>query len=349
MGKLKDRVLFNLVREYLTVYLPKQRCASPNTIRSYKKTLEMFLEYAKRVRGIQLFDVTFDMLNRDTVAGFLDDIEEKQHCGVSTRNQRLASIKAFLKYCSDAEPSLTKYYLDVGAVPVKKSASNEIIEYMSERAIRILFEQPDTSDKKELRDLFLMVLLYDSAARVQELLDLRICDVHLGQTPTLTLLGKGRKYRTVPLTMRTVKHFQNYLRVYHAGENEYSVEPLFYTVRRGTRDKLSAQTVRVFLLGYGAEARKYCPEIPENVHPHLFRHSRAMHLYQNGMDLTLISQWLGHANLQTTLVYAHADTEQKRAAIELATGADNPMKQAGKSIGYHIDDEETLKKLYGLK
>ena len=111
---------------------------------------------------------------------------------------------------------------------------------------------------------------------------------------------------------------------------------------------MSANNVRVLLKEYGLTAKKYCSEIPDNVHPHLFRHSRAMHLYQGGMDLTLVSQWLGHANLQTTLIYAHADTEQKRTAIDKATGSNNPIKQ-NYSYGIDPNDEETLKRLYGLR
>ncbi len=105
--------------------------------------------------------------------------------------------------------------------------------------------------------------------------------------------------------------------------------------------------VRKFLKKYGDAARQSCNEIPENIHPHLFRHSRAMHLYQHGMDLTLISQWLGHSNLETSLIYAHADTEQKRRAIEKAMGKD---ASAGVDIPkYSITDDELLKRLYGLK
>ena len=99
---------------------------------------------------------------------------------------------------------------------------------------------------------------------------------------------------------------------------------------------------------HGNEAREVYPEIPEIVHPHMFRHSRAMHLYQGGMDLTLVSQWLGHANLQTTLIYAHADTEQKRKAIELAEHSGSPTRKSPSTDRYTVSDEETLKKLYGL-
>ena len=110
---------------------------------------------------------------------------------------------------------------------------------------------------------------------------------------------------------------------------------------------MSDDNVRKFLRRYGASARRNCPEVPENVHPHLWRHSRAMHLYQHGMALSLISQWLGHSNLETTLVYAYADTEQKRRAIEKSMGRD---VIAGVNLPkYSVSDEEVLKKLYGLK
>jgi integrase len=99
---------------------------------------------------------------------------------------------------------------------------------------------------------------------------------------------------------------------------------------------------------YGETARGKCKEIPENIHPHMLRHSRAMHLYQNGMDLTLVSQWLGHASLESTLIYAHADTEQKRAAIEKATSQSSTLR-CRPSVRFDVNDDEVLKRLYGLK
>jgi site-specific recombinase XerD len=100
---------------------------------------------------------------------------------------------------------------------------------------------------------------------------------------------------------------------------------------------------------YGVSAKKKCAEVPDNVHPHLWRHTRAMHLYQHGMDLTLVSQWLGHANLETTLIYAHADTEHKRKAIEAAVPDDSPLKSFTNADRYTVSDDETLKRLYGLR
>ena len=160
------------------------------------------------------------------------------------------------------------------------------------------------------------------------------------------LLGKGKKTRVVPIMDETVKHYLNYLSIYHKDENEYSTSPLFYIKRGDVIHTMSDDNIRKFLNHYGDLAREICPEVPIKIHPHLFRHSRAMHLYQHGMDLTLISQWLGHSNLETTLIYAHADTKQKREAIEKSMGeniigsVDIPK--------YTIEDEDILKKLYGL-
>lgn len=349
MGRLKDRRLFDMLHEYFTIYLPNYRPASEHTLRSYKKVVDIFLEYLKQKHNASLFDLSFDMIDRETMQSFATHLSDEKHCGASTCNQRMACLKAFLKFCSESDPALAKYYLHMEGIAVRTNTNNMLIDYLSEKAVRLLIEQPDSETKKGIRDMFFMILLYDAGARVDEVLSARICDVKTESPATILLFGKGKKYRHVPLTERTVSHFRRYLKSFHEGESEYSQEYIFYTLRDGERHKMTANNVRVFLRQYGLAARKYCPEIPTNVHPHLFRHSRAMHLYQGGMDLTLVSQWLGHANLQTTLVYAHADTEQKRAAIELANGLGNPTKKNPSPGKYTISDEETLKKLYGLK
>ena len=238
------------------------------------------------------------------------------------------------------------YQAALSKIP-KQKAGKIPVEYMSEEAVQTILKQPDTSTRQGIRDQFFMVLLYDTAARVQEMLDLKVCDIRPGKTPTATLLGKGSKVRTVPLMPETMEHFQNYLNVYHEGEGRYSTQPLFYILKHGNRNPMSDDNVRKFLKKYGDLARKICPEVPENIHPHLWRHSRSMHLYQHGMDLTLLSQWLGHANLETTLIYAYADTEQKRRAIEKSMGR---KVTGGIDIPrFTVSDEDTIKRLYGLK
>lgn len=193
-----------------------------------------------------------------------------------------------------------------------------------------------------------MILMYDTAARVQGIVELRICDFKLEDTPQARLHGKGNKYRSVPLMAETVSHYRNYLKLFHKDEAPTSERPLFYTVRKGICNPISDDMIRVFINQYAAQAHQQNPDVPEKIHPHIFRHSRAIHLYQHGMDLTLISQWLGHADISTTLMYAHADTEMKRKAIEKATSQYYPEVSAETSP-YDVNDDEVLKRLYGLK
>lgn len=144
-----------------------------------------------------------------------------------------------------------------------------------------------------------------------------------------------------------MEHFKNYMSVFHPNKSYASNDNLFYSQKRGMTSKICDDTIRIRMDIYAAAAREKCAEVPEHVHPHLMRHSRAMHFYQHGMDLTLISQWLGHKNYTTTLVYAYADTEAKRKAIERVMSDSNPTENI--AAKYIETDEEVIKKLYGLK
>ena len=341
MGRIKDKRLFELLHDYFSIYLPNHRSASEHTLRSYRKAVDTFLEYLKRENSISLFDVGFNMIDRDTLQSFAMYLSDEKRCSAATCGQRLACLKSFLKFCSECDSTLAKYYLCTDGLAVRVDAGNAAIDYLS--------EQPDPYTEKGQRNMFFMILLYDTGARVDEILRVRICDVKTEATPTIQLFGKGKKPRRVPLALRTVSHYKKYLQRFHPDETEYSQEYVFYTTWDGEHHRMTANNVRAFMRECGQKAREYCPEIPENVHPHLFRHSRAMHLYQGGMDLTLVSQWLGHANLQTTLVYAYADTEQKRRAIELAESSNSPTQKNPSAGKYTVSDEETLKKLYGLR
>ena len=154
------------------------------------------------------------------------------------------------------------------------------------------------------------------------------------------------KFRQVPIMAETVQHFKNYVKVFHQNACLDSTNPLFYTKRSGKRAPACADTLRKRIQKYAEIARKTCSEVPERVHPHLFRHSRAMHLYQHGMDLSLISQLLGHSNTETTLIYAYADTEAKRYAIEQAMK--NTPGFGGNAEKYTVTDKGLLQLLYAL-
>lgn len=348
MMEVIDATLFGLVHDFFKVYLPRQKRYSPHTTRSYQTAMEELFDFVKKEKGISLSEITFEMIDCHVLTDFLDALEQGG-CSISTRNHRLKGIRSFYNYVALMDPTLVIHQAEIRKVPRKNPVEVPIVKYMSETAVKALLAQPSPQSQKGLRDQFLMLLMYDTAARVQELVDIRLCDIHIGKTPTTILHGKNSKIRTVPLMKQTVEHFWNYVNVFHPQEAEYSKQYLFYTVQRGYKQQMNESTVRKLLYSYGDAAKIYCPDIPEKVHPHLLRHSRAMHLYQHGMDLTLVSQWLGHAHLDTTLIYAHADTEHKRDAIASATPTDSPLKSKLNSERFTVTDDETLKKLYGLK
>jgi len=347
-GNVKDALMFRLLHDFFKVYLPTQKNSSAHTITAYKFALDSILEYVKEQKKIGLAAVTFEMIDSKMLTAYLDDVEANGG-SVSTRNHRLACIRAFYAYAAKMEVAAVIHYDEIFKVPLKKSSEPKVIEHMSEAAVSAILAQPDATTARGLRDQFLLLMFYDTGARIAEILNIRLRDIKLGSSPKVALFGKGGKTREVPLSEKTVAHYRNFLGVFHADEPQYSEQFLFYTILHGRKNPMGTTTVRDLMTRYGASAREICLEVPENVYPHLWRHSRAMHLYQHGMDLTLVSQWLGHAQLETTLVYARADTEHKRKAIAVAVPNDSPLKSFVNPARFKITDEEMLKRLYGLR
>lgn len=345
MGRIKDKELFMLIKKFLTIYLPVQRKSSTHTVTDYRIVLDQLLMFIADRKKVPYLSVTFSMIDKSMVEAYLDHLTVEKKYAPATRNNRLAAIKSFVSYASACRTEYVSILNEISSIKAQKDDPFSKVDYMTEEAVKALLSTPDTSTKVGLRDQFIMVLLYDTGARIQEIIDIRICDIKVGRTSSVLLHGKGNKTRIVPLMQSTLAHLKNYMKVFHPGESWMSQEYLFYTERKQMRTKICDDTIRVRMNKYASIAKKDCPEVPEKVHPHLWRHTRAMHLYQHGMDLTLISQWLGHRQLTTTLVYAHANTEAKRKAIEKAMGNDTICSESA----YELDNEEKLKRLYGLK
>lgn len=340
--------LFSSIHDFLLIALPEERKCSKNTIRSYKKSLELLLDFAKEKTGKLFINLTFEDIDRNILAAFLDYLETERNCSVSTRNQRLHCIRSFYRYAAQEDISNVCHFNEIDKVK-KARQHRTLVEHMSETAVQAILAQPDTTTLIGKRDAFMMLFLYRTGIRVQELVDIQLKDIRLDNHPSLTVCGKGAKIRSIPLRTDTVRHLRHYMEFFHPEDSVYSDDHLFFTVRGGSRKRMTEDNVRSLVRKYGMLAREDCLEVPENVHPHLFRHSLAMSLYQNGVDLSLISQWLGHSCIETTLIYAHADTEIKRQAIEKAVPEKSELKQFLNADRYVIDDEELLKQLCGLK
>lgn len=350
MGKVKklvkDEKLFLLIRNFLLTYLPIHRKASPNTVTAYRTVLNQFLKFAAEQYGISVSAVTFEHFSYELVTAYLSSLITAKGYSSATWNNRLAALKAFVAYASACYPEYIALSAELAAIKAQRNDPFSKVEYLSEEAVRVLLQEPDAAKRLGLRDRMMLIFFYDTGARIQEVLNVRLCDLTLNATPKVILYGKGRKVRTVPLMKDTVLHLKQYLAVFHEEESLASEQFLFYTERKGERKPVCDDTVRLMMQKYADSAKAKCPEIPEHVHPHLWRHTRAMHLYQHGMDLTLVSQWLGHSNLETTLIYAHADIEYKRRAMNHAFG--NTDVPGITLDNYTVTDEELLKRLYGL-
>lgn len=346
MNKSIDGTFFKYVRRFLTVYLPKNKCYSVNTIKAYRDTINLFRLFLWERKQIPFTDITFDMIHHNLVYDFLEWLQSSRNCSISTRNQRLAALKSFLHYCAIEAPSLTAIYMDIQGITALRDTKKGV-SYMSQKSLKSILTQPDVKNKLGLRNRFFMIVMYDTGGRIQEVLDLRLRDISLDlDIPCIYLTGKGNKVRAVPLMEKTVLHLKEYLKVFHPTDLKNTDDPLFYTVIKGKKGAMSPDNVSVFIKKYADQARFSCPEVPGNVHAHLFRHSRAMHLYQSGIPLSYIKDFLGHESATTTSIYASADTTMIRDALEKAAGMDDAST---KEIPVWEDNEEMILKLCGLK
>ncbi|MFO1219367.1 MAG: tyrosine-type recombinase/integrase [Burkholderiaceae bacterium] len=330
------------LREWFTVFLPRQRAVSPHTITACRQAWNLLLGYVDDTRGIRLEQVTFTVLDRALIAGFLDHMAATRGWKATTYNQRLACIRSFFHYAANAEPTLAMHLADIAGVPQKKSPKSAPVCHLTTTAVTALLAAPDPATRTGLRDQFFMILMYDLAARDAEMLALTVGDID-AQRRSAQLIGKGSKPRRLPITAGTATHFQRYVKTFHPDTN--LGQPLFYTVHGHRKTPMSDDNVARFLRQHADTARQACPDMPSNVHPHMLRHSRAMHLYQAGMPLSILTEWLGHADPETTLVYAHADTEMKRAALEKAAQG---HKISPPPLPIWHDRQDIIQRLCGL-
>ena len=338
---------FKHVRGFLTVFLPKNKCYSAHTVKAYRDTLNLFRKFMSEEKKISFTSINFDLINHGVIYKFLEWLQITRGCEVATKNLLLVALKSFFSYCAMEDPALMAIYLDVQNVRPQRVIRTRV-DYMSETALKILLDQPNLNAKCGLRDRFFMILLYDSGARIQEILDLMLKDIHLNDpTPCLYLTGKGNKTRLVPLMDKTIEHLNQYMKSYHPDGYLNNDQYLFYTVIKGKKGQMSDDNVSYFLKRYAEAARQVCSEVPLRMHAHLFRHTRAMHLYQAGIPLSYIKDFLGHVSVNTTDIYASTDTSMMRAALEkiITTGS----IQASQKIPIWQDNEEMILKLCGLK
>jgi integrase/recombinase XerD len=301
--------------KYLSIHLPDIRGLSSNTIMAYRDTFTLLFRYFQEIRNIPPEKLTIQSIDRDAIAGYLDWLETSRKCSASTRNQRLASLKAFFQYLQTETPEYVYQCQQILSIPAKK-ALFKTMEYLSLDGVKAILDSPNTSTKDGRRDIVLLTLLYDSGARVQEIADMKVKDIRLNKPATIRLTGKGNKTRTVPIMEPTALLVAQYIKENILDSKEKGDYPLF---RNRSGNKLTRGGIAYILKKYVNEAKIRVPSvIPESVSPHHLRHSKAMHLLQSGVNLIYIRDFLGHVEISTTQVYAKVDGKIKREALENA-------------------------------
>jgi site-specific recombinase XerD len=301
--------------DFLSKYLPGERGMSANTITSYKAAFILLINFFEAEKNIKVNKLSLRDITKECIVEFLDWLQIKRHCSDSTRNVRLAAIHSFFNFLQYEAPENMNEWQRILSIKVKK-AKKRSMNYLTLEGIKLLLAQPDLSTKKGRRDLAMLALMYDSAARVQEIIDLTPSSVRLTKPFTIKLVGKGNKGRIVPLMDKEVVHLNYYMERTGLLQPHANLYPLFYNSRR---EKLTRAGVQHILQHNASKAREKDPRlIPEKISPHSLRHSKAMHLLQAGVNLVYIRDILGHESVQTTEVYARVDSKQKREAIEKA-------------------------------
>ena len=299
---------------FLSDYLPLQRNVSKNTIKSYRDTFKLLLLFCEQEEAIPIEKLTMKKLSPELITGFLNWLETERKSSISTRNLRLTAIHSFFRYAQAESPESLYHYQKVLAIPVKKKRQT-IVEHLSPEGIKILLEQPDKTISQGRRDLTLISLMYDSGARVQEIINLSVKDFIPGSNPVLIITGKGNKTRRVPIMKNTAALVEAYISENRLGQAHKADYPLFTNKQY---NKLSKEGVAYVVNKYAVMAHEVSDKVPEKVRCHMLRHSKAVHLLQAGVNLIYIRDFLGHSDIKTTEIYARADAELKRKALENA-------------------------------
>lgn len=294
---------------YFSTYLPETCGVSPNTCNSYRDAFKLLLLYFQEEKGVPANSIELRMLNRNLASDFLDWLEVQRKVSVTTRNQRLAAMKAFAHYVQYRNPEYLENCTDIIAMRPKKH-EKPVIPFLTEEELKALLAQPDPSTRHGLRDLTLLSLLYDSGARVQEITDLKLKDIRLTNPAMVTLTGKGRKARQVPLMKETCKLLDAYIRNFNLN-SEPLTSPLFFN-QKG--QALSRYGITYILKKYISQAE--LDSDTRKISPHVLRHTKAMHLLRAGVNMIYIRDFLGHVDISTTEVYARIDAEMKRKVFE---------------------------------
>ena len=299
------------VHSFFDEYLTTQRNVSHHTLLSYRDTIKLFLSFASRRKSRPVVALGLDDLTADLVLEFLGHLEEERGNGIPTRNARLAALHVFFRHVAAHDPLRLDQCQRIVSIPAKRAAA-KVVEYLEREELEAILGRIDRSHREGRRDYAMLTFTYQTGARVQEVLDVRACDLQLELPAKVRLWGKGRKERILPLWSQTADLLRALLE--ERGVDPRSTQPVFVNI---LGHPMSRWGFRHVLQKYAELAKTGSPPgSTKHVHPHMLRHTSAVHMLQAGVDPNVIRDVLGHASSETTWRYARINIEMKRKAIE---------------------------------
>lgn len=306
-----------LVQDFFCTHLVSQRNASACTIRSYRDTFRLLLRFLEDELGRKPSKMDLGDMTPETIEAFLSHLESSRGNAVRTRNNRFAAIRSFLKYSGARDPGNLAVIRRVLAIPMKRFDRVQL-DYLSRDEMQAILQAPDRTTWSGRRDLAMFATMYNTGARVSEIIGLRKQDVSLGISSSVLIRGKGRKERAVPLWKDTVRHLRKWMNEIQGGESS----ALFPNARG---DFMTRSGVEYRLKRAIASATALQPSLKrKRISPHTLRHTTAMHLLQSGVDITVIALWLGHETSATTHMYVEANLKMKEKALGRLQAPETP-------------------------
>lgn len=333
-------LFFSKTKDFLDIFLPRQEDRSPETVKAYRLSLTCFYTYVMTECKLSAVAFCFSDCTYDFVLRYSQYMQENKKLANSTVNQRLAALKAYLRYVSDGNITLMQVYLVVQKVPLLKLSKLQrpIIE---KNGLAMILNKPLNTNIGN-RDRMILIILFDSAIRVAELLDITLGDISLEiSAPSILIHGKGKKQRVISLNDKTIGHLREYIRIYHKKDSPADTH-LFYTIIHEKMNRMSERNVERIVKKYADLVRKENREIPDSCYPHMLRRTRATGLYRDGVPLEMISAILGHSSSETTKIYAIPSVEQMREALKKGQELDKTIEKLWE------DKDDEIRRMFGL-
>lgn len=322
-------MIANYMKRFFSHYLLTQKGLSINTIWAYRDAIKLLLCYAADTLKKSVDELNIEAIDEPLVLAFLDQLESARGCTPRTRNARLAAIRVFFAFIAREEPALSLQCQRIRTIPLKRSEHKTVV-YLEEQEMQALLDAVDINSRTGSRDRALLLLLYNTGARVSEIVGIKVAALNLQGTAHVTLLGKGKKYRSCPLWPETAQALQDYLK--SRTPKDPATEQLFLNANGIPVTRFG---IRHIIRKYAVSPQSRCSSLKtKTVNPHTLRHTTAMHLLRAGNDINMVSYWLGHSDINTTHIYVEIDMDMKqqmlqKAAAPVINNNDIPWKKPG--------------------